>query len=264
MIYETPFGIITTESEVDPNRMKAVQRALRWCETILESTLWTRCTEGSEISLQQTINQQLVELFPLEAAMMDLGMKSRFSPNHLPIHLNRSNACVRTLVHQPRALHTDLVASMLLLLSCSNFNASAIPRTMHSILTSEQRSSLPPPARRQPYVAGRPSTSGRDFLPELEIMELLSQHHNVIFDIQFEMRNGNLRDMRAREGMLMEEDEGETSPQISGAGMSYDPSDYHLKTVVDMERGQYRCIATDRVTKVTIGGNTYRTTSARD
>ena len=264
MNHETPFGMLTTVSQVDSKKMKAVQRALRWCETILESTLWTRSKEGSSISLQQTINRQLVEIFPLEGALMDLGMKSRFPTNHLPILLNRSNACVRTLQHQPRPLHTDMIASMLMLLGVPDFNPLAVPRTMHKILTAEQRASLPPHTRREAYVAGRPSTSGRDFLPELTIMDLLNQHPNVIFSIQFEMRNGELRNMNAQEGALMQEEGGEGTPRTTGTGMSYDPADYHLKTVLDVERGQYRCIATDRVTKITIVGKTYRTTSAQD
>ena len=264
MIYETPFGILTTVTQIDSKKMAAVQKALRWCETILESTLWTRSTEGSSICLQQTINQQLVQIFPLEGALMDLGMKSRFSTNHLPIHLNRSNACVRTLQNQPRPLHTDMIASMLLLLGGSDFNPLVVPKTMHSILTAKQRASLPPHARSGPYVAGRPSTSGRDFLPELTIMELLNQHPNVIFNVQFEMRNGELRNMNAQDGVLMQEEQDGIVPPITGAGMSYDPADYHLKAVIDIERGQYRCIATDRVTKITIGERTYRTTSAHD
>ena len=55
----------------------------------------------------------------------------------------------------------------------------------------------------------------------------------------------------------------ENNPRVSGAGMSYNPSDYNLKTVFDMQKGQYRHIGTDRVTKITIGGRTYNTTSAR-
>jgi len=45
--------------------------------------------------------------------------------------------------------------------------------------------------------------------------------------------------------------------------MSYNPSDYNLKTVFDMQIGQYRNIATDRVTQITIGGRTYHTASAQ-
>jgi hypothetical protein len=43
--------------------------------------------------------------------------------------------------------------------------------------------------------------------------------------------------------------------------MSYNPADYNLKAVFDMENGQYRTIATDRVTMIAIGESTYSTTS---
>ena len=50
--------------------------------------------------------------------------------------------------------------------------------------------------------------------------------------------------------------------RVTGAGMKYDPSDRSLKTVFDLGKNQYRMIATDRVTRMTIGGQTYRSSSA--
>ena len=264
MVCITPFGHLPLLPHIDTNRINAVLRALHWCETLLESTLWTPATDGTSMSLQRTMNGQRIELFPLEAALMDLGMNSQFQTGHLPIRLNAGNACVRSFNTRPRPLHTDMIASMILLLGTSEVDPVAVPRTLRSILTAEQRASLPPPRRREPYVAGRPSTSGREFLPESQVLELSAQHQNVVFTIQFEMRNGNLRNMIAREEVLMETKEDNGSPQVTSAGMSYNPSDYHLKTVFDMQREGYRNIATDRVTKITIGGHTYSTASAQD
>tara|TARA_B110000444_G_C18738064_1_gene546619 strand:+ start:123 stop:929 length:807 start_codon:yes stop_codon:yes gene_type:complete len=263
MIHETPFGMLTPSIQADTKKIGPVHRALRWCEVIAKTTLWNPKSNGTNTSLQRTINGQLIEIFPLEAACIDLGMQSKFSANHLPIYLNGSDACVRSKHSKPRPLHTDMVASMILLLGRAEFNPGAVPRTLHSILTAKQIQSLPsfPPYER--FVAGRPSTSGREFLPEARILELVNQHPNVIFSIQFEMRNGNLRNMTAREevGMVTDGDESNSSTCMR---MSYNPSDYHLKTVFDMQKEQYRNIATDRVTRISIGEHTQSTASAQE
>ena len=83
----------------------------------------------------------------------------------------------------------------------------------------------------------------------------------MTFEVQFEMRSGRLRNMTARD--VNEESEDEM-PRISGAGMAYNPADYHLKTVVDQALRQYRNIAVDRVTMLSIGGLLHRTESAED
>ena len=262
MNHKTPFGPLHPPEKIEQKRVDAVHRALRWCETIHSSTLWTPIIVGNSISLQRTINEQTIELFPLEAAYVDLGMKSRFAADHLPIHLNNSNACVRSTHSRPRPLHTDMIASMMLLLGRNEFNPAAVPRTLHSILTAEQQSSLPPPPpSRQPYVPGRPSTSGREFLPESRILGLTRQNPNTIITIQFEKRDGTLRNMTARIGVWNNADGDENNTRVAEEAMSYNPADYNLKAVFDMENSQYRTIATDRVTMIAIGENTYRTTS---
>jgi hypothetical protein len=261
MNHKTPFGLLKSPPRVEKKRINAVQRALRWCETILTSTLWTPISVGNNISLQRTINEQTIEIFPLEAAFMDLGMESLFTADHLPIHLNNVNACVRSIHSHPLPLHTDLIASMILLLGRAEINPAAVPRTLRSILTREQIASLPPPRPR--YIPGQPSTSGREFLPESRILELSDQNQNTIFSIQFEKRDGTLRNMTARIGVWKGPGGDESNPRIEDAVMSYNPSDYNLKTVFDMQIGQYRNIATDRVTQITIGGHTYSTASAQ-
>ena len=264
MNHKTPFGLLKSSVRIDKKRINAVQRALNWCETILTSTLWTPISVGNNISLQRTINEQTIEIFPLEAAFMDLGMESRFTTDHLPIHLNNANACVRSIHSHPRPLHTDMIASLILLLGRTDINPAAVPRTLRPILTAEQIASLPPPPPPRPrYIPGQPSTSGREFLPESRILELSDQNQNTIFSIQFEKRDGTLRNMTARIGVWKGPDEDESNPRIEDAVMSYNPSDYNLKTVFDMQIGQYRNIATDRVTQITIGGHTYSTASAQ-
>ena len=262
MNHKTPFGPLNPPEKIEQRRIDAVHRALSWCETILTGTLWKPIFVGNNVSLQRTINGQTIEIFPLEAAYVDLGMKSRFAADHLPIHLNNSNACVRSTHSRPRPLHTDMIASMVLLLGRTEFNPAAIPRTLHSILTAEQISSLPPPPpSRQPYVPGRPSTSGREFLPESRIPGLLRQNPNTIFTIQFEKRDGTLRNMTARIGAWNDANGDENNTRLAEEAMSYNPADYNLKVVFDMENGQFRTIATDRVTMIAIGESTDRTTS---
>ena len=261
MNHKTPFGLLKSPPRIDKKRINAVQRALRWCETILTSTLWTPISVGNNISLQRTINEQTIEIFPLEAAFMDLGMESQFTTDHLPIHLNNVNACVRSIHSHSRPLHTDMIASVILLLGRAEINPAAVPRTLRSILTAEQIASLPPPRPR--YIPGQPSTSGREFLPESRILGFSRQNPNTIFSIQFEKRDGTIRNMTARIGVWKGPGGDESNPRITGAEMSYNPSDYNLKTVFDMQKGQYRNIATDRVTQITIGGHTYSTASAQ-
>ena len=169
MNHKTPFGLLNPPEMIEQKRVDAVHRALRWCETILSSTLWTPIIVGNRISLQRTINEQTIELFPLEAAYVDLGMKSRFATDHLPIHLHNSNACVRSTHARPRPLHTDMIASMMLLLGRTEFNPAAVPRTLHSILTAEQLTSLPPPPQlANPIFLAGPQHPVENFYPNQE------------------------------------------------------------------------------------------------
>jgi len=146
MIHPTPFGPLEIQQNTRSDRLDAVLRALRWCDAIVIGSLWIPTATGEQISLRQTINEQMVEIFPLEAAFLDLGKKSTFSTAHLPLNLNNYNACVRSNHRtQPRPLHTDMIASMILLLGSNDFDPTQIPSTIHQILTVKQRAELPPP-----------------------------------------------------------------------------------------------------------------------
>ena len=265
MIYKTPFGHLKPTIHIEKTKADAVLRALQWCETIVSTTQWIPVSLGHSISLRRTIHGQTIEIFPLEAALMDFGMKSRFNANHLPIHLNNQNACVRPIHTRSRPLHTDMVASMILFLGRDEFNPASVPRTLHAILSEEQMASLPPsPPSRGAYIPGRPSTSGREFLPEPRILELVRHHPSSAFRIQFEKRDGTLRNMTARIGVWKGPDGDEMNTHRVHDAMSYDPSEYNLKIVIDMEHRAYRNIATDRVTQISIGGETHRSASAEE
>lgn len=263
----TPFGQLVYPDSVDRKRIEPVLRALDWCEAILSCTDWTRVEHQDRISLQRTINEHLLELFPLEAAAMDLGYKTRFKKQHLPIHLNEAPVCVRSTHNFPRPMHTDMLASLMLLLGHDDFEPEALPRTLHPILTAEQLAALPPPpARRQRYIAGAPSTSGRIFLPEAQVMELLGQHPKGAFRVQFEKRDGTLRNMTARLAVWERGVRSDNSDREEGENgarpMNYNPDDYSLTVVIDADIGHYRLLARDRITEMTIGNQTYRTESA--
>ncbi len=260
MMQKTPFGTLTVSPEDDRNRVVAVLRALSWCESLLETAGWTPCVNETSVSLQRTMNGQTVEIFPLEAARMDLGRSSSFSREHLPITLNGKDACVRCIPVEPRPLHTDMVASMILLLGRDELFAAAIPRTLHPILTSDQLATLPRRQRRERTVPGQPSTSGREFLPEEQVLALLDAHPSMTFEVQFEMRSGRLRNMTAR----LERENSDEATFTEGRSLGYNPADFHLVPVVDLQLNQYRNVATDRVTRITVGETVLSTDSAEN
>ena len=262
MILETTFGNLAYNMAREPTRVDAVQRALQWCETLLQGTEWELETENGQTSIRRTINGQTVELLPLEAAKMDLGLHSAFQANHLPIYVNGESACVRSRRMRPRPLHTDMVASMMLLLGLDDFSPEAIPKTLHGLLTEEQLASLPPTRQRTRTPPGQPSTSGRTFLDEAMVLERLEFNPEEIFEAQFERRDGTLRTIRARAvDWEFDANEEETDGPRQRL-MQYNPRDYRLTLVTDMDLGQYRLVATDRVTSLTIGGETMQTASA--
>ena len=70
--------------------------------------------------------------------------RPRYSPGHLPIEVNNTSVCVRSRPSHEPPLHTDMVASVILLLADDDVDPAAIPKTLHAILTDEQRAALPP------------------------------------------------------------------------------------------------------------------------
>ena len=245
----------------EPKRAAAVKKALSWCNLLLEGTSWTSEVDGGIFSLHRTINGQRVEVLPLEAARMDLGYETDFTQGHLPVYLNGVDACVRARRRRPRPLHTDMVASLLLLLGNDVFSPLAVPRTLHSILTDEQRAAIPANAPRQRFEPGQPSTSGREFLPEEEVSALIERSPEVIFEVQFEKRDGTLRNMSARWEVVEDPEHDETEPSQDVGVFAYNPTDYHLLPVFDVVNGGYRMVAIDRVTGITADGETHRTAS---
>jgi len=262
MNQKTPFGMISIPSQTPQSRIDAILRALEWCESLLSATSWTKRSEENGISLLRTINHRTINVHPLEAAKMDLGLETRFAANHLPVQIDDESVCVRAVKRKPQPLHTDMVAGMILLLGGVDFNPAAVPETMHSILTQDQRHALPTAPRRQRYVPGQPSTSGRIFLAEDRILNLLDEHGHDVFHVQFEKRDGTLRNMTARLEIQKPSDGHEAADEQPPR--PYNPADYHLMPVIDLHLNQHRNMATDRVTWMVIGDRILSTESAED
>jgi hypothetical protein len=145
MLCDTPFGQLLVSMDLSKRKVMAILRALDWCDAIAEGSLWKKSKREGFVSFIQSINGQSVEIFPLRAASLDAGNPNLHQRYHLPIFLNGESACVRAhSATRPRPLHTDMVASMILLLGSENFDPLEVPRTLKAILTEEQQALLPP------------------------------------------------------------------------------------------------------------------------
>lgn len=81
-----------------------------------------------------------------------------------------------------------------------------------------------------------------------KVKKIVDSTDGKIFSITFQKRsNGERRTMVCRTG---------TSVDIKGEGMAYDPSNYNLIPVYDMQKKGYRMIPTDSVVEITVGGKT--------
>jgi len=70
-----------------------------------------------------------------------------------------------------------------------------------------------------------------------------------VFGVTFVKRtNGEIREMNCRGGVRK---------GVTGEGMKYDPADHKLITVYDMQKGEFRHINTNTITRVTMNGITF-------
>ena len=256
-----PFESLALEHHHDEKRAKAVKRALAWCEALAESTGWDSVVEDGVHSLHRTINGNRVDVLPLLAAEMDLGHDVKFAQGHLPVYLNGEDACVRSLNSRAQPLHTDMVASIILLLGSEPLPLAAIPTTLHALLSDEERAMVPVPTPRPRYEPGRPSTSGRIFLPEDHVLEGILQGGGEPFVVQFEKRDGTLRNMTARYEPVAPAGEATSDSPEGGRVLPYDPATYSLVPVMETTTNRYRLVAYDRVTFIAVDGQTHQTES---
>jgi len=69
--------------------------------------------------------------------------------------------------------------------------------------------------------------------------------------------------MTARIGVWKDASGNEKNTQQVSEERSYDPAEYNLQMVFDVEKAAYRTVATDRVTRISLGGQTFQTESAQ-
>ena len=137
----TSFGPLHVPHSVSSERVNAVKRALQWCDAITEGTsLWQRNTVEKHVVVERFVNGARVTLSPILAARQDFGDdKTGFSRHHLPVTVNDRPICVvpkRGILERNKSLllHTDLVASLLLLLGSEDPPLEELPKTLGKVL----------------------------------------------------------------------------------------------------------------------------------
>lgn len=82
-----------------------------------------------------------------------------------------------------------------------------------------------------------------------EAIQAIYASGGEIFTVEFVKRStGEVRKMNARLGV---------TKHLKGGDLKYDPKEHALITVFDMQKKGYRSIATEGITKLTLGGETH-------
>lgn len=79
--------------------------------------------------------------------------------------------------------------------------------------------------------------------------KLMKFTNGRIFSVSFVKKDGSTREMTCRLGV---------KKHLKGGELSYDPSEYDLKTVFDLQKNQYRMINLDTLLSITIDGVSYK------
>ena len=77
---------------------------------------------------------------------------------------------------------------------------------------------------------------------------LIKSSNGSIFSVCFVKADGTLRDMVCRTGV---------SKHVKGVGMAYEPKEYGLVTVFDVQKKAYRMIRLETLRRVTMDGETF-------
>lgn len=141
MSVTTRFGKITFPQQLLSSRQKAILRALNWCDELASlSGCWSRDKHASsfDFKLLREINGRTVSIHPLAAAKLDAGMEvAGFSVGHVPVYVDGNRICVVAGRKGGIDLHTDLAASLILLLSQSEPDHTTLPKTLARALYPE-------------------------------------------------------------------------------------------------------------------------------
>lgn len=79
--------------------------------------------------------------------------------------------------------------------------------------------------------------------------QLIKQTNGAIFGVKFRKADGTLREMTARLGV---------SKHVKGKGLAFDPSEYELLPVFDMESQGYRMLRLTALKSLTVDGQTFK------
>lgn len=137
----TAFGSLHVPHSVPTERVRAVERALTWCNTITAAShLWQQRMVRKHFAVERKVNGKLVTIFPILAAKQDFGDgNTGFSHHHLPVMVNGRPVCVIPSTgiqgrQKATLLHTDLVASLLQLFCAEHPPLGDLPRTLGKVL----------------------------------------------------------------------------------------------------------------------------------
>jgi hypothetical protein len=79
-------------------------------------------------------------------------------------------------------------------------------------------------------------------------VSLINKSGGKIFTVEFVKKDGELRKMNCRR---------EVKKGVKGIGMSYDPEEYSLITVYDLQKAEFRMINKKTLHSLSIGGKHY-------
>lgn len=80
-------------------------------------------------------------------------------------------------------------------------------------------------------------------------VKLIQSTSGKIFTVSFIKKDGTLRKMNCRLGV---------TKHLKGGELAFDPKEYDLVPVFDVQKNAYRMINTDTLVEITVGGETYK------
>lgn len=79
--------------------------------------------------------------------------------------------------------------------------------------------------------------------------KLIKSTQGAVFSVQFRKTDGTVRDMTCRLGV---------TKHLKGGVQAYNPKDFDMLTVFDMQKQGYRMIRLNTLQRVKVGGVSYR------
>jgi hypothetical protein len=138
----TPFGEIRFPATLPQYQLEAILRALSWSnEMVHHHCHWKKAmgeTGDMGVALHRDLNGHSLTVYPLLAAKLDAGIYVReVDLNHLPVWVDGNKVCIVGQKGRGHDLHTDLVATLILLVGQDEPNPKDMPRTLARALFPE-------------------------------------------------------------------------------------------------------------------------------